>query len=221
MSRMKLEYTIDDIREVEQDAYERGRREALEEKPCENCISRDLALYGISWLPKHKSIGEGEWSIKESDIKGMLRGMVSVVPQAPKWIPVTKELPTLNDDGVSDMVLLCWSDGQRTVGAYRGDRTFVGQAWPEAKDVRVTVIAWMPLPEPYRAKEEDEQRGRFEKFNSVELYEMLDDFCEQVGCPLPVKTKNEIVANIALEQAKTVAADRLSQAMKESEERNG
>lgn len=71
-----------------------------------------------------------------------------------KWIPVTKELPTLNDDGVSDMVLLCWSDGQRTVGAYRGDRTFVGQAWPEAKDVRVTVTAWMPLPEPYVESEE-------------------------------------------------------------------
>lgn len=69
-----------------------------------------------------------------------------------KWIPVTEELPTLNDDGVSDMVLLCWSDGQRTVGAYRGDRTFVGQAWPAAKDVRVTVTAWMPLPEPYEGE---------------------------------------------------------------------
>jgi hypothetical protein len=67
----------------------------------------------------------------------------------PKWIPCSERLPTLNGDGVSDMVLLCWSDGQRTVGAYRGDRTFVGQAWPVAKDVRVTVAAWQPLPEPY------------------------------------------------------------------------
>lgn len=32
MSMMKLEYTSDDIREVEQDAYERGRRDGQEER---------------------------------------------------------------------------------------------------------------------------------------------------------------------------------------------
>ena len=79
---------------------------------------------------------------------------IEALEQEAKWIPVSEKLPTLNDDGVSDMVLLCWSDGQRTVGAYSGDRTFVGQAWPEAKDVRVTVTAWMPLPEPYEEREE-------------------------------------------------------------------
>lgn len=79
---------------------------------------------------------------------------IEALEQEPKWIPVTERLPTLNDDGVSDMVLLCWSDGQRTVGAYRGDRTFVGQAWPVAKDVSVTVTAWMPLPESYEEKSE-------------------------------------------------------------------
>lgn len=79
---------------------------------------------------------------------------IEALQQEPKWIPVTEELPTLNDDGLSDMVLLCWSDGQRTVGAYRGNRAFVGQAWPVAKDVRVTVTAWMPLPEPYERAEQ-------------------------------------------------------------------
>lgn len=127
MSRMKLEYTIDDIREVEQHAYERGRRDALEE------------------LEEFTSAKMRE--ILDDCCK-------RAADRIAQWIPVTKELPTLNDDGVSDMVLLCWSDGQRTVGAYRGDRTFVGQAWPEAKDVRVTVTAWQPLPEPYRESEE-------------------------------------------------------------------
>ena len=85
----------------------------------------------------------------EMQIKAL--GMaIEALEQEPKWIPVSEELPTLNDDGVSDMVLLCWTDGQRTVGAYRGNRTFVGQAWPVAKDVRVTVTAWMPLPKPYK-----------------------------------------------------------------------
>ena len=66
-----------------------------------------------------------------------------------EWIPVSERLPEITESGVSDMVLLCWSDGQRTVGAYQGNKTFVGQAWPMARDCRVTVIAWQPLPEPY------------------------------------------------------------------------
>lgn len=97
-------------------------------------------------------------SIPNSDAARTIEALdmaIEALEQEPKWIPVTERLPTLNDDGVSDMVLLCWSDGQRTVGAYRGDRTFVGQAWPVAKDVSVTVTAWMPLPESY--KEESEQ----------------------------------------------------------------
>lgn len=72
-----------------------------------------------------------------------------------EWIPTDERLPDLNDDGSSDIVVLCWSDGQMTTGAYIGDRTFYGEAWPRAKDARTTVVAWMPLPEPYR-KEDDE-----------------------------------------------------------------
>lgn len=95
-----------------------------------------------------------EWQGNEQLTKAQHMAIEALEQEPNKWIPVTEELPKLNDDGVSDMVLLCWSDGQRTVGAYRGDRTFVGQAWPEAKDVRVTVTAWMLLPEPYEESEE-------------------------------------------------------------------
>lgn len=66
-----------------------------------------------------------------------------------EWIPVDERLPELNDDGASDKVLLCWSDGQFAVGAYTGDRTVVGQGWPEATGASVKVVAWMPIPEPY------------------------------------------------------------------------
>lgn len=66
-----------------------------------------------------------------------------------EWIPVDERLPELNDDGASDIVLLCWSDGQIAVGTYAGDRTFIGQDWPEATDASVKVVAWMPIPEPY------------------------------------------------------------------------
>ena len=79
---------------------------------------------------------------------------VELVP-APKWIPCSKRLPDLNENGVSDMVLLCWSDGQMTVGAYQGDRTFVGQAWPTARDCRVTVTAWQSLPKPWKGADDE------------------------------------------------------------------
>ena len=71
------------------------------------------------------------------------------------WIPCSERLPDLNENGVSDMVLLCWSDGQMTVGAYQGDRTFVGQAWPTARDCRVTVTAWQSLPKPWKGADDE------------------------------------------------------------------
>ena len=72
-----------------------------------------------------------------------------------EWIPCSERLPDLNENGVSDMVLLCWSDGQMTVGAYQGGRTFVGQAWPTARDCRVTVTAWQPLPKPWKGADDE------------------------------------------------------------------
>lgn len=73
----------------------------------------------------------------------------------PKWIPCSERLPKIEETGVSMMVLLCWSDGQVTVGAYAGGRTFVGQAWPKAKGANVRVIAWMPLPKPYGGESDE------------------------------------------------------------------
>lgn len=78
-----------------------------------------------------------------------------VEPKQGVWIPCSERLPTLNEDGVSDMVLLCWSDGQMTVGAYQGNRTFCGQAWPVAKDCRVTVVAWQALPGPREGADDE------------------------------------------------------------------
>lgn len=72
-----------------------------------------------------------------------------------EWIPTSEHLPELKDDGVSDEVLLCWSDGQVVVGTYAGDRTFVGQGWPKATGATVKVVAWMPIPEPYVGGEDE------------------------------------------------------------------
>lgn len=65
------------------------------------------------------------------------------------WIPTDEKLPDFNQP-----VLVCWSDGRMTDG-YRWDEDSWFCAWEDrngwhrkGRDKRI--IAWMPLPEPYR-----------------------------------------------------------------------
>lgn len=95
---------------------------------------------------------EAEWEYPLSWQLSLQMAIESL--KAQEWIPCSKGLPEIREGETSDMVLLCWSDEQRTVGAYQGNRTFCGQAWPAAKDTRTTVVAWMPLPEPYKEEQE-------------------------------------------------------------------
>jgi len=68
-------------------------------------------------------------------------------PPKTRWIPVSERLP---EESETRELLLCWDDGQIVVGGYIGNRTFVGQAWPEAASKATKVIAWMPKPKPYK-----------------------------------------------------------------------
>ena len=104
---------------------------------------------------KEKLCNQRRWKEAEEYQRIIDRFMAFASAQPePHWIPCSERMPKIEETGVSMMVLLCWSDGQVTVGAYAGDRTFVGQAWPKAKGANVRVIAWMPLPKPYGGKSE-------------------------------------------------------------------
>ena len=101
---------------------------------------------------KEEQSKHGIADMAKSTLLEVLHNMSPI--ELPHWIPCSEKLPKIEETGVSMMVLLCWSDGQVTVGAYAGDRTFVGQAWPKAKGANVRVVAWMPLPEPYGGESE-------------------------------------------------------------------
>ena len=68
------------------------------------------------------------------------------------WIPTDEKLPDFNQP-----VIVCWDDGKITDGyLWSEDSWFC--AWEEyngwhSKGRDKRIIAWMPLPEPYREEE--------------------------------------------------------------------
>lgn len=73
----------------------------------------------------------------------------------PKWIPVTEELP---EAGYSVLVTRITNNGD----IYEKIASFQEECWMDDNDKygkpnSDTVLAWMPLPEPYKAESEDEE----------------------------------------------------------------
>ena len=59
-----------------------------------------------------------------------------------RWIPITERLPD-----ISKSVLICDIEGD----IYLGHRTRYGDYYPDLYNDRVkNVVAWQPLPEPYK-----------------------------------------------------------------------
>lgn len=127
---------------------------ALGQQPCEDCVSRKLLSDNIC-----EGISCNECSFNEIDgesgclLQKRFDELPSVTPKAEqKWIPCEERLP---EEGGDYLVTTKWE------GSYSGD-TYIEtnmavyreklEEW-DCKDV----IAWMPLPEPYKAESEDNE----------------------------------------------------------------
>jgi hypothetical protein len=75
-----------------------------------------------------------------------------------EWIPVSERLPKIDAENgwkASDTVLVCLVDGMIHMGFYCEDKKWRFCESGEAKEsFWKDVIAWMPLPEPYKEAEE-------------------------------------------------------------------
>ena len=114
--------------------------QALEQQPCEDCINREDAI-------KHSHIeydddGEGHRVIYTEDIEEL----PSVTPKT-RWIPVSERLPDINIHVLAQFVM-----------GGMAECYYAHNWWHIVGGVRISgdeVIAWMPLPQPYKAESED------------------------------------------------------------------
>ena len=75
------------------------------------------------------------------------------VPSNEGWIPVEERLPENSANSIYDMQLVTLKDGEVCLGVYRNKD---GEWWTRKQEGEThytnkhEVIAWQPLPEPYK-----------------------------------------------------------------------
>lgn len=79
-------------------------------------------------------------------------------PQVGDWIPVSERLPEERQDRYYPISLVTLDNGDVCLGVYRYDDKEWWTRMSEGETVYTTdhkVIAWQPLPEPYKESEEE------------------------------------------------------------------
>lgn len=117
---------------------------ALEQQPCDDAVSAKAVEDMLFALPAY---GYGGDYISIPEFMHEFKKLSPVTP-TPVWIRITDRMPESGKD-----VLLCDIDGDIYLGHYNSQQRY----WWESNgcgDHVKNVIAWMPLPEPYKEVEE-------------------------------------------------------------------
>lgn len=132
---------------------------ALEQQPCEDCISREAVDEYITNLLSGYLYDEERTRLE--DLTTYIWELPSVTPKAEqKWIPCTERLPK---DGDTYLVTIEYK-GEVIgvdVASYSPVEGYIDKHWDTFNDwveddkMHYHVTAWMPLPQPYKAESED------------------------------------------------------------------
>ena len=125
---------------------------ALKQEPCEDAISRQAVIYYIKGHI-HEIISESGID-KNEHTNRVLRAIMNGVETMPsvnsqRWIPVSERLPEKNVE-----VLATTEWGAVTIAEmYSANDWFIHEGTTNA--CTDEIMAWMPLPEPYKAESEE------------------------------------------------------------------
>ena len=126
---------------------------ALEQQSSGDCISRAQALHACC----------DEWNKDYKAIMKSIRQLPSVTPQ-PRWIPCSERLPEVNQRVlVTSYGRVCYAmmisaDGNSGYPVFRLQDSLnervVCETTVHSEFTTSRIVAWMPLPEPYKEVEE-------------------------------------------------------------------
>jgi len=118
---------------------------ALEQKSCEDCISRQAILDELERCHITSGVkNQGTWNECVDSIMRTIGSMPSVQSQkVSSWIPVSERLPNFND------IVLASADTD-----YEELRVILTVYSAEEFWFNGKIKAWMPLPEPYKERRE-------------------------------------------------------------------
>lgn len=128
----------------------------LESQPCEDCIGKEALINELKLGYFNKDLQEGkndpcvidamiDWAIRT------VKRQPFVTPQQTRWIPCNERLPEENGNY---LVTVESNDGTASIKFQTVDH--YGPDWLHEEKKR-KVIAWMPLPQPYKAEKEDKE----------------------------------------------------------------
>jgi hypothetical protein len=132
--------------------------EALEQQPSDDCISREAVMKCFKkWQPY--------MATRLLDYEQELKELPSVPPKA-KWIPVSERLPEVNQRVlVTSYGRVCYAmmisaDGNSGYPVFRLQDSLnervVCETTVHSEFTTGRIVAWMPLPEPYKAEGSEE-----------------------------------------------------------------
>ena len=107
----------------------------------DDLISRQEA---IDWLTN-------EWDGMVTSVFDGIKNLPSAEPEQ-RWIPCSERLPDDVEIGEEYPAVIFCTDKATYAGFY--EHNFGGKWWTEEDYTVDSVIAWMPLPEPYKKAEE-------------------------------------------------------------------
>ena len=103
-----------------------------------------LALVEKGQASKRYKIGE-TWELNGKEIREVLGAMPSAQPEQ-QWIPVSERLP---EEGKVVLTQAKFKDDVKMAVSSRIDYNY----WTTWGTRDINIIAWMPLPEPYKGEQ--------------------------------------------------------------------